>query len=185
VNKRKLTGALGPRHCRSLEHAWIEAAQRGRPLNRKLTIKPLDDLSPAANAELVERLWNKLGGWSRYHGGGQFFCILVHEKHLARPEHIHVLADYLYLGQLPSLLFTPDAWQQARQRLGGTADGKQRLHGMDPGKLVMKWKTPHRIIDRFVEFSMAQAVKGSVFFLRRLDSIPILPWYPHFRTCTA
>jgi len=56
-----------------------------------LTIKPLGDLSPAANAELVERLWNKLGGWSRYHGGCQFFCILVREKHLARPEHIHVL----------------------------------------------------------------------------------------------
>lgn len=35
--------------------------------------------------------------------------------------------------------------------------------GMDPGKLVMKWKTPQRIIDRIVEFSMARAVKGDVF----------------------
>jgi hypothetical protein len=52
------------------------------------------------------------------------------------------IADYLYFGQLPSLLFTPDAWQEARQRFGGTAEGKQRLRGMDPGKLVMKWKTP-------------------------------------------
>jgi hypothetical protein len=26
-------------------------------------------------------------------------------------------------------------------------------YGMDPGKLVMKWKTPLRIIDRIVEFS--------------------------------
>jgi hypothetical protein len=34
---------------------------------------------------------------------------------------------------------------------------------MDPGKLVMKWKTPERIIDRIVEFSLARAVKGDVF----------------------
>lgn len=34
---------------------------------------------------------------------------------------------------------------------------------MDPGKLVMKWKTPQRIIDRIVEFSMARSVKGDVF----------------------
>jgi hypothetical protein len=80
----------------------------------------------------------------------------VHGEFAAGPHGIGAaeIADYLYLGQLPSLLFTPDAWQQARQRLGGTADGKQRLHRMDPGKLVMKWKTPHRIIDRFVEISM-------------------------------
>jgi hypothetical protein len=34
---------------------------------------------------------------------------------------------------------------------------------MDPGKLVMKWKTPERIINRIVEFSLARAVKGDVF----------------------
>jgi hypothetical protein len=34
---------------------------------------------------------------------------------------------------------------------------------MDPGKLVMKWKTPERIINRIVEFSPARAVKGDVF----------------------
>lgn len=36
-------------------------------------------------------------------------------------------------------------------------------YGMDPGKLVMKWKTPKRIIDRIVEYSLARAVKGDVF----------------------
>jgi hypothetical protein len=36
-------------------------------------------------------------------------------------------------------------------------------YGMDPGKLVMKWKTPERIINRIVEFSLARAVKGGVF----------------------
>lgn len=36
-------------------------------------------------------------------------------------------------------------------------------YGMDAGKLVMKWKTPERIINRIVEFSLARAVKGDVF----------------------
>lgn len=36
-------------------------------------------------------------------------------------------------------------------------------YGMDPGRLVMKWKTPERVIDRIVEFSLARAVKGDVF----------------------
>lgn len=35
--------------------------------------------------------------------------------------------------------------------------------GMDQGKLVMKWKTRERIIDRIIEFAMARAVKGDVF----------------------
>ncbi|MBZ0117147.1 MAG: hypothetical protein K8H88_09145 [Sandaracinaceae bacterium] len=37
------------------------------------------------------------------------------------------VVDYLYLGQLPPLLFASDVWQDARQRLGGTQDAKQRL----------------------------------------------------------
>lgn len=36
-------------------------------------------------------------------------------------------------------------------------------YGMDPGKLVLKWKTSKRIIDRIVEYSLARAVKGDVF----------------------
>lgn len=35
--------------------------------------------------------------------------------------------------------------------------------GMDPGKLVMKWKTPDRVIDRIVEISLARAQKGDAF----------------------
>lgn len=34
---------------------------------------------------------------------------------------------------------------------------------MDPGKLVMKWKDPHRVIDRIVEMSLARAAKGEAF----------------------
>ena len=37
------------------------------------------------------------------------------------------IVDYLYLGQLPPLLFAADAWQDARRRLGDAPDAKQRL----------------------------------------------------------
>lgn len=36
-------------------------------------------------------------------------------------------------------------------------------YGMDPGKLVMKWKTPDRVIDRIVEYSVTRAKKGEAF----------------------
>ncbi len=37
------------------------------------------------------------------------------------------IVDYLYLGQLPPLLFASDVWQDARLRLGGATDVKQGL----------------------------------------------------------
>jgi hypothetical protein len=37
------------------------------------------------------------------------------------------IVDYLYLGQLPPLLFVAEAWQEARHRLGDAPDVKQRL----------------------------------------------------------
>jgi hypothetical protein len=37
------------------------------------------------------------------------------------------IVDYLYLGQLPPLLFRDDVWQDARRRLGGGDDVKPRL----------------------------------------------------------
>src|SRR5260221_14304975 len=36
-------------------------------------------------------------------------------------------------------------------------------YAMDPGRLVSKWKTPERIIDRIVELSLARAQKGDAF----------------------
>jgi hypothetical protein len=36
-------------------------------------------------------------------------------------------------------------------------------YGMDPGKLVMKWKDAARIVDRIVELSLARAQKGDAF----------------------
>jgi len=35
--------------------------------------------------------------------------------------------------------------------------------GMDQGRLVMKWKTPTRVIDKIVEISIARARKGDAF----------------------
>lgn len=37
------------------------------------------------------------------------------------------IVDYLYIGQLPPLLFAADVWQGARGRFGGAQDAKQRL----------------------------------------------------------
>jgi hypothetical protein len=36
-------------------------------------------------------------------------------------------------------------------------------HGMDPGKLVMKWKDTDRVRDRIVEVALARATKGDAF----------------------
>lgn len=36
-------------------------------------------------------------------------------------------------------------------------------YGMDPGKLVMKWKDRNRVIDRIVEISLSRATKGDAF----------------------
>jgi hypothetical protein len=37
------------------------------------------------------------------------------------------MVDYLYLGQLPALLFAGDVWQDVQGRLSGAQDAKQRL----------------------------------------------------------
>lgn len=36
-------------------------------------------------------------------------------------------------------------------------------YGMDPGRLVMKWTTPERVVDRIVEMSLTRAHKGDAF----------------------
>jgi hypothetical protein len=90
LNYRKLRGELAQTDCKRCEHAWIEAAQLDRPLNRMLTVRAGGDLSPLDHAELIDRTWNKLGGWSRYHGSG-FFCVLTREKEPGGTEHFHVL----------------------------------------------------------------------------------------------
>ncbi len=36
-------------------------------------------------------------------------------------------------------------------------------YGMDPDKLVMNQRTPERVIDRIVEYSVKRATKGEAF----------------------
>jgi hypothetical protein len=55
-----------------------------------LTVRPSGDLSRLDHAKLVDRVWNKLGGWSRYHGDG-FYCVLTREKKPSGQEHFHAL----------------------------------------------------------------------------------------------
>jgi hypothetical protein len=47
-------------------------------------------LTARSRSACVAWTWNKLGGWSRYHGGG-FYCLLVREKERYGSEHFHVL----------------------------------------------------------------------------------------------
>lgn len=60
-----------------------------------------------------------------------------------------------------------DGSDQLRERLR-TLELSQLLdivaeYGMDPGKLVMKWKDPQRVVDRIVEMAVARATKGDAF----------------------
>lgn len=48
----------------------------------------------------------------------------IRGAHLADPLG---LLDYLYLAQLPALLFKPGVWPAAKQALGGRSDAKERL----------------------------------------------------------
>jgi hypothetical protein len=42
-------------------------------------------------------------------------------------------------------------------------------YGMDTGKLVMKWKSPERVVDRIVEVSLSRAQKGNAFRSAAID----------------
>lgn len=43
-------------------------------------------------------------------------------------------------------------------------------YGMDPGKLVLKWKTPDRVVEKIVEVSLARVKKGEGFLSSRSGS---------------
>ena len=58
---------------------------------------------------------------------------------------------------------------EARLRAGLDELDLERLldivaqYGMDPGKLVMKWKDRDRVIDRIIEVALTRATKGDAF----------------------
>ena len=57
--------------------------------------------------------------------------------------------------------------QELRSRLSGLNLEQVKdivaQYGMDPGKLVMKWKTQDRVVNRIVELSIKRAQKGDAF----------------------
>jgi hypothetical protein len=68
---------------------------------------------------------------------------------------------------LDPILLVRDGEARLRERLSELTLEQLRDvvadYGMDPGKLVMKWKDAHRIVDRIVELSLARAQKGDAF----------------------
>ena len=48
-------------------------------------------------------------------------------------------------------------------------------YGMDPGKLVMKWKNKDRVVDRIMEMSASRAQKGDAFREDVLTERPLEP----------
>jgi hypothetical protein len=103
VNRRSLRGCLDRRQCQVLEHAWVQSAADGFPLNAMITIRPFGELSALDHSVLVEKLWNGLGVWSRRRG--EYRCILIREaahngKQHGINEHCHVLRPRSQAGQL-------------------------------------------------------------------------------------
>jgi hypothetical protein len=86
MNHRKLCSGLKPSECKSLIHAWHEAARIGHPLNMLVSIRPTEELTPIERAKFVEKFWDKLGGWRRYHSE-EFFCVLTREATFNARQH--------------------------------------------------------------------------------------------------
>jgi hypothetical protein len=162
MNQRKLRGELHPTECKQLNHAWHEAARRGQPLNRMMTVKPGGDLTPLDHAKLVDRTWNKLGGWSRYHGNG-FYCLLVREKEPGGREHFHIL---IHVPQAKVILFdeTVRGWFGEADDIDIRAANQRTFPLSVPGKLgsalgyISKQRTP-------------QAAYRTTFLRRRGDPV--------------
>jgi len=139
VNRRKPHGELKPDQCKALQHAWIEAFNRGYPLNAFITIRPPNtyDLTADKRAEFVNKFWNRLAIWSRRRT--TFYCILVREaapngKDFGIGEHFHALV-HVPQGHFNSLKTAVESWhpepgeafvKRANQSIGWTPQGKIR-----------------------------------------------------------
>jgi len=76
--------------------------------------------------------------------GGRRPAALINPVEIARKGEAHLRAELLRLDL-----------EQLRDVVA--------QFGMDPGKLVMKWKDTARVMDRIVEIAVARAAKGDVF----------------------
>jgi hypothetical protein len=131
VNRRKPQGELDRDHCKALQHAWIEAFNRGYPLNAFITIRPpnANDLTPDKRAELIDKFWNRLAIWLRRRT--TFYCILVREaapngKDFGIGEHFHALVHVPH-RHFNSLKMAIASWHpEPREALVKRADYKVR-----------------------------------------------------------
>ena len=132
VNRRKEHGRLNPDQCKALDNAWHQAAKDGYPLNALISIRPAGDLTPLEHAELVERIWNHAGVWSRRHTPDKtFHAILVRET--VPSEHFHLLMHVEGSAALTLLRYALTRWfpepgevdvTRANQNIGFTPSGK-------------------------------------------------------------
>jgi hypothetical protein len=97
------------------EQVWAQIADTERALRGLVRETYIESFGKAA----AEKIESALGATERESLGRAL---------RARPTGADPLSvvDYLYLGQLPALLFYKDVWEKARLRLSGT-DAKQKL----------------------------------------------------------
>jgi hypothetical protein len=135
VNRRALRGCLDPNECRALQHAWVQAATDGFPLNVLITVRPVGEFSALDLADMANEFWNRLGIWSRRRKR-EFRCILTREatrngERHGLNEHWHALV-HVPAGQFASLEEAVVRWYpdgeahitRAHQRVTLTRYGK-------------------------------------------------------------
>lgn len=141
MHRRSPRSTLNPSHCKALQHAWIEAASQGYPLNAFITIRnPGEPLNPQENANRVAVFWNRLAVWSRRHTAEQtFHCIVTREaapngKRIGTGEHFHALLHVPH-RQFEALMEATARWypapgeavvKPARQTVSRSEGGKIR-----------------------------------------------------------
>lgn len=93
VYRFKKSSGLNTDQVRELNHAWHHASSIGRPLNKFLSLRPLDidGLDPADRCHLFARFRNKLGVFARSKG---FIPTYIWSREIntdGTGEHMHVL----------------------------------------------------------------------------------------------
>lgn len=136
---------LGTRSRRMVCRHRITAATRHPPRPRRRWCRDRVSLPRQEHAHATDQAAHEPRAGRASHlptpgtesGRARAICA-VHRRH-RRLDHAAVrrltrerseplsIVDYLYLAQLPPLLFAADAWQDARRRLGDAPDVKQRL----------------------------------------------------------
>jgi hypothetical protein len=132
MNLRKEHGPLRPQQCKTLNHAWYQAKREGFPLNALLSIRP-GNRTPLEHAQLVDKFWNKLGGWSRRHTPTEtFHAILTRET--IPVDNFHVLTHVSGNANLTRLRYALARWfpdgdvhvRRANYEVGVTPSGKHK-----------------------------------------------------------